>query len=176
MAPAPKPAAACSYVASVCPIAATTPEPDELGDEVERAGELRREGHRADAALPGLEQLAQHERVGGEQALRALRATAGGGEERALEMDAGDLAGAGELGRPAQLLAHRLDRLRHERDERARGATAAVVGDRGRHVVGALGDVGAAAAVHVQVDEPGQQPRAVEIDESAAAGGGSSPT
>ena len=148
---------------------------DQLADQVERAGQFGRDGDGADAALARVEQLAQHRRVGQQQALRSLRTAPGRGEERPFEVHAGDLACPGERGGPLQLLAHEFHRLGHQRHQGRRGATGAVERDGGRHVVGALGHVGAAAAVHVQVDESRQQPRAGQVDDVRTTPAGGEP-
>ena len=73
-------------------------------------------------------------------------------------------AGGDGVGHPAQLLDHRVRGRRDQRDERARGAMPAVEGDGPGHVLGRRRHVVAAPAVHVHVDEAGQEPPPTQVD------------
>ncbi len=117
---------------------------------------LRRQGHRHHAAAG--EQLLEQLRVAGQQRGRVLRAAAGRGEERALQVHPGQLTRGDQRPEQVQPPVQVLGRCGHQAGDQRRRPVAVVVpggGADGGQVV--VREAAAGAAVAVQVDQAGQQ-------------------
>src|SRR5690606_9909461 len=122
-------------------------------------GDLGGDGHGEQVAPGHAGHLADEVRAAGLHVVGVLGPAAAGGQERAPEVDAGELPGGREACGDCGALEQHLGRGgAHGRDQGG-GAVAEVFRDRaaGGRGVGGVGEGGAAAAVAVDVHEPGQQ-------------------
>ena len=141
----------------------------DVGDDLQGPGQFGGDGHAAHRAPPGVDEPGKGGAVGHQDVVGVLSAPARFGDEGALQMGADHVAGrpragGGGVGHPAQALDHRVRGRRDQRHERARGAMPAVEGHRPGHVLGRGGHVVAASAVHVHVNEAGQEPPPTQVE------------
>jgi len=148
----------------VWPIAATIPAAVTPAYRVEPAGQLGRERDHAQVAVGRLDQPVDLGRLRVGEQRGVVRASVLRAEPRALEVDPGQRAGSCELrqfaDRAVQLRGGVGDQAGHDRG----GAMSQV---HGGHGLGGLRGPGVerrpAAAVHVRVDVPGHDGRALEL-------------
>ena len=136
----------------------------QLRDERQSVWQLGRHSDRLDPPVAGLDELAGDRRVGCQQVRRILCATTLGGQERPLHVETLDHAVSCQARAPGQLLAHRVDRLGHERHQGPGRSATAMEPDSGGHRLGRGRHVVTTAAVDVQVDEARQEPASLKVD------------
>jgi hypothetical protein len=134
-------------------------------DHLGRAGQFGGEGDDLQVTAGRGEQALEGGHVGGEHVPRVLGAAAGRGKERAFQVQAGDDAVVGQFGQHGGAGLQFGERRGDQAGQHGRGAVAPVE-LRGLPgvVCRTFGERRAAAAVHVDVDKPGEHPLPAQVD------------
>lgn len=145
--------------------------PLRLVDELHRAGQLGRDAGGLDPAARRLPQPPEHADVRLAQEGAVLCALLGGVEEGPLHVDAEEHRAA-PVGVARGVLVDRGERLLRQRHRRGRDGGHAVFalisGNRVERLVGAVAEIIAAAAVGVDIDQPGKHEQPRRVDRTAA--------
>ena len=164
-APASRAARDSSYVASVWPIAATTPASASWPHGLDPAGQLGREGDHAYGAVPRREEGLDRGRVRVGERARLVGAGALRAQPGALEVDAGEPTVLHQQGELADGVGHPLRGVGDQAGRHRRRPVGEVgVGDDRRRVRRTEVERRTPAAVHVEVDEPRDDGRPTEVD------------
>ncbi len=165
VAPASKAARARYSSASVCPIATTTPAATNCRTASSAPGSSGAIVTCLMQPSPASSRVATVASIGLAQELGGVSSTAPDREEGALEVRADDgRVALGERRDHAEARDDVVERVGHERDHRAGGAVGAVRRERLTNLVGPVVVRGTPAAVPVQVDEPGGERAAGQVD------------